>query len=446
MDDTSKMRTNVKTCLKIAPGIFILFILLFIFIFKYLTYARDSIVHLDNTRGLASQLPIGVQTATDSNSLDDPPTYDDQVPFFPFKDVLVRSVYFDDRPRDGHRNTSVFIVLIRKNITDNHLVVGCQVGKHRAKEFTVNVIGETPKWRVYPQYNVIDHEEVLVDCFDLPVQNGTSGFLLYRLYEGAEVEVAVSERPLVIPPPRLPPRSPDSQFHNFTIVTCTKIFGTPPWFVEWMDYQRRIGVDHVHLNVDDAFTRNAPVNMLLYVKRAMKEGFVSADPWVPWLQNGKEVWYHNQGLILEDCIYRFRTSYDFIFILDTDDFFVPRVPDEKTLHYYIKKHCMGEDTGSCKFRWVEFYPDHYGLTGEPTIGGNMTARLKNFTHYVQPNRKSLHRIGTVIDTCTHHAHKMLPGYRSVDVPQSSAYVGHIRKGKHPNFDKKKPIVSVAKFP
>ncbi len=441
------MRTNVKTCLKVAPGIFILFILLFIFIFKYLTYyARDGIVHLGNTRELGSQIPISVQTSTDSNFLNDPPTYDDQVSFFPFKDVLVRSVYFDDRPRDGHRNTSVFIVLIRKNITDNHLVVGCQVGKHRAKEFKVNVIGETPKWRAYPQYNVIDHEEVLVDCFDLPVWNGTSAYLFYRLYEGAEVDMAVSERPLVIPPPRLPPWSPDSKFHNFTIVTCTKIFGTPPWFIEWMEYQRRIGVDHVHLNVDDAFTRNAPVNILLYVKKAMKEGFVSADPWVPWLQNGKEVWYHNQGLILEDCIYRFRTSYDFIFILDTDDFFVPRNPDEKTLHYYIKKHCMADNTGSCKFRWVEFYPDHYGLTSEPTIGGNMTARLKNFTHYVQPNRKSLHRIDTVVDTCTHHAHKMLPGYRSIDVPQSSAYVGHIRKGKHPNFDKKKPIVSVAKFP
>ena len=75
------MRTNVKTCLKIAPGIFILFLLLFIFIFKYLTYARDSIVHLGNIRELASQVPINVQTSTDnSNFLHDPPTYDDDMP------------------------------------------------------------------------------------------------------------------------------------------------------------------------------------------------------------------------------------------------------------------------------------------------------------------------------------------------------------------------------
>ena len=441
------MRTNVKTFLKIVPGIFILFVLLFIFIFKYLTYASNNIVHLDGTREASGSfvVPINAQTSTDSYFPIYPPL-DDHVPFFPFKDVIVRSVYFDDRPRDGHQNTSVFIVLIRKNITDNKLVVGCQVGDHRAKEFSVNVIGETPKWRVYPQYNVIDHEEVLVDCFDLPVRNGSNAYLFYKLYQDAEIDVAASERQLVIPPPRLPPHSPNSVFHNFTIVTCTKIFGTPPWFVEWLEYQRTIGVDHVHLNVDDAFARNAPVDMLVTIKRAMKEGFVSADPWVPWLQNGKEVWYHNQGLILEDCVYRFRTAYDFIFILDTDDFFTPRVPDEKQLHYYIKKHCMAENVGSCKFRWIDFYPDHYGLTSEPTIGGNMTARLKNFTHYVQPNRKSLHRLGTVIDTCTHHAHRMLPGYRSIDVPMSEAYVGHVRKHNRPNFDSKKPIVAIATFP
>lgn len=439
------MRTSVRTLAKVVPALLLLFVLLFVFFFKYLTYSKSDILHPGSPRE-AFRGSLFVQTPTSPYFESSEDEMEMKVPFFPFKDVLVRSVYYDDRPRDGHQNTSVFIALIRKNITDNNLIVGCQVGRHKAKDFRVIVIGETPKWRAYPQYNVIDHEEVLVDCFNLPVQNGTSAYLFYKLYKEAEVDVAVSERPLLIPPPRLPPSSPDSKFHNLTIVTCTKIFGTPPWFIEWLDYQKTIGVDHVHLNVDDAFTRNAPVHMLLYVKKAMKEGFISADPWVPWLQNGKEVWYHNQGLILEDCVYRFRTTYDFIFILDTDDFFTPRILEEKKLHYYIKRYCMGDRVGSCKFRWVEFYPDHYGLSSQPTVGGNMTARLKNFTHYVQPNRKSLHRINTVIDTCTHHAHRMLPGFKSIDVPQSIAYVGHVRKQKHPNFDKKKPIVSVAKFP
>ena len=442
------MRTNVKTLLKIVPGATILFIMLLVFVYKYLTDAGRQVVHLGSPREALRDLLVA---HTPSYSLfpdgaSDPPGIGDQVPFFPFKDVLVRSVYFDDRPRDGHKNAAVFIALIRKNITDNKLIVGCQVGPHRAKDFAVNVIGETPKWRAYPQYNVIDHEEVLVDCFDVPVTNGASAYIFYKLYKEAEVDMVVSERPLMISPPRLPPSSPESKLYNLTVVTCTKIYGTPPWFIEWLEYQRTIGVDHVHLNVDDSFARNAPADMLLYVKRAMKEGFISADAWVPWLQNGKEVWYHNQGLILEDCVYRFRTTYDFIFILDTDDFFTPRVPEERKLHYYIKKYCTGDSVGSCKFRWVEFYPDHYGLSDQPTVGGNMTGRLKNFTHYVQPNRKSLHRINTVIDTCTHHAHRMLPGFKSIDVPQSAAYVGHVRKQKHPNFDKSKPIVSVARFP
>ncbi|CAI8005833.1 hypothetical protein GBAR_LOCUS4430 [Geodia barretti] len=42
------------------------------------------------------------------------------------KDVVVRSVYFDDRPRSGHVNASVFMVEARREIVDQGLIVGCQ--------------------------------------------------------------------------------------------------------------------------------------------------------------------------------------------------------------------------------------------------------------------------------------------------------------------------------
>ena len=367
--------------------------------------------------------------------------------FFPSKSVIIRAVYYDDRPRDGHQNAAVFLVMVWKNITDNNWVTGCQVGEYSAMEYGVNVIGETPKWRVYKSYNKIDHEEVLVDCFDIQdAHNGMDGYLFYKASKDGEVEMAVSERPLVIPIPHIPPKSPESSKYNFTVMTCTKIFDRPPWLQEWLEYQRTIGVDHVHMNMDDSFIRHCSREDLKYLGELINDGFLSADLWVLWLENGKEIWYHNQGLILEDCVYQFRTTYDHMFILDTDDFFTPRVPGETKVHYYIDKYCREKYTGSCKFRWIEFYPDHYHLRDTPTVGGNITDRVLNFTHYIQPNRKSMHRPNTVIDSATHHAHKLIKDYHIKEVHHSIAYVAHVRKGKHPDFDKSHSIVSVAGMP
>lgn len=354
--------------------------------------------------------------------------------FFASKDVLIRAVYFDDRPRYNHHNTSVFLVLIWKELTDKHLVSGCQVGENRAKTFNVKLIGETRMWRIYPKYNVIDHEEALIHCYDLPGENGSEAYLYYRLSENSTVEKRVkSERPLLLPAQRIQPTSDVGIKYNITILTCTKVFGNPPWLIEWLDYQKGIGVDHVHLIGDESFFRDIEKGVSYALEQLLADGFLSVDFWIMWLKNGKEVWYHNQGLILEDCIYQFRGTYDYIFILDTDDFFIPRVPGEPSAQYYINELCLEDNKGTCKFRWVEYYPDHYGFnTSLPMVCGNVTSRLRNFTHLNQGNRKSVHRSQAVVDTATHYAFEILPKYTRVEVPVNTAYVAHMRKGKKPD--------------
>lgn len=353
--------------------------------------------------------------------------------FFPSKDVIVRAVYFDDRPRYNHRNTSVFLALIWKELTDKKLVSGCQVGEARTNNFTVKLIGETKMWRIYPKYNVIDHEEALVHCYDLPSRNGSEAYLYYKLSENATERRVKSERPIHFPAPRIPPTSDVAVKYNLTVLACTKVFGDPPWLREWLDYQRGVGVDHVHLIGDESFFRGINKEMSYFLEQLMAEGFLSVDLWILWLKNGKEVWYHNQGLILEDCVYQFRGTYDYVFILDTDDFFVPRVPGEPHAQFYIDKLCSSEKKGTCKFRWIEFYPEHFGLNSSvPLVHGNVTSRLINYTHLLQGNRKSVHRTQAVVDTATHYAFELMPTYSRVEVSLSTAYVAHMRKGKKPD--------------
>ena len=345
--------------------------------------------------------------------------------FYPSKDLFVRAVYFDARPRDGHQNTSVFLVVCVRNITDNNLIVGCQVDENKASKFSVKLIGETPLWRAF--YPKINHEEVLVHCYDLPVRNGSSAYITYKMTENSDIVTAASERPLVIPPPRIKPTSPEGIKYNMTVVTCAKIFNEPPWLQEWLTYQKTLGVDHVHLDVEDTFVSSGGLKRS-YVDQMMKDGFLSVDIWKKYLGMW-EIWYHNQGLVYEDCPYRFLGTYDYIVMLDTDDFFTPREPNELKIHYYINKYCRRNGVGSCKFKWVEYFPDVYGFNNKSTSDGNITRALRSYSHYFQGNPKSLHRTTALIDTATHYAYLMMPQYKFFDVPLSTAYVAHVRKFK-----------------
>lgn len=360
--------------------------------------------------------------------------------FFASKDVIIRAVYFDDRPRNKHQNASVFLVLVWKPITDNKLITGCQVGETRAGagQYEVKLIGETKMWRIYPAYNKIDHEEALVHCYDLPAQNGSQAFLYYKTSNVTEERRVKAERLLMFPAPRITPSSPAGVKFNLTFFTCTKVYGNPPWLKEWLAHQRDIGAEHVHLIADESFFRGIPKELSYHLEQLIREGFLSVDFWIGWLNNGKEVWYHNQGLILEDCVYQFRGTYDYVFILDTDDFFTPRVPGQPLVQHYIKDMCYKGKKSSCKFRWVEYYPDYFGLNSSvPLVNGNVTDQLKNYTHLNQGNRKSVHRTQAMIDAATHYAFEIMPGLERVEVPVHKAYVAHIRKGKKPEMNKLK---------
>jgi len=346
--------------------------------------------------------------------------------FVPSKELFVRAVYVDNRPRNGHTNSSVFLVVVKKTITDNNLIVGCEVDGVKAENFEVRLIGETPLWRHF--YPKIDHEEAFVECYDVPASNGSTGVILYKTEQNSDILNAVSERAVFIPGSKVEPTTSEAVKYGFTIAACAKIFGHPPWLEEWLTYQKTLGVQHVHLDCEDSFKDiDKP-----FMTRHIQEGFLSVDIWKSYL-NGNEIWYHNQGLIYEDCIYRHIGLYDYIILMDTDDFITPRRTDQKQLYFYIDKYCRDSDIGSCKMKWVEYFPEHFGLNKSISLAdGNVTKSLNNYTHFVQGNPKSFHRTNVVIDAATHYAYKMMPGFRVQAINVNELYVAHVRLGNKLN--------------
>ena len=353
------------------------------------------------------------------------------------KDMIVRATYFDDRPQSGHTNSTVFMLQARRDIVglnNQSLILGCGVGEHfaTAGHYKIRACGGIVlnSW-IHEMFPHLTHDEVMLDCFDLPAQNGSTAFVIYKPdIHSPYARIVHSDHPFLIPAPPQPRRSQD---YEFKILSCVNIFGEPNWLVEWLHYQKAIGVDHVHITIQDSVLKSHEQS---YLRQAVREGFVTVDEWQQWF-NDSQIYYHSQTLAYADCIYRHRGTYDYAFMLDTDDFFVPMNPEQKRFHYYVNKWC--KDSASCAFSWTEYYPD-CGLKGEPGSDGNMTKVLNSTVHVNRKGGKSLHRLSVVMDIGPHQAESVIMKARSfrvkyhhgiVKIPDDEAYVAHIRKDRLP---------------
>ena len=342
------------------------------------------------------------------------------------RNLIVRAVYYDRRPRDGYINATVFLIEVHKHLLGNKSIVGCGVGNMVSTDLTIR-LSKNSFW-VHKYFPHLTHDVAMVDCFDLPVEAGLKAFLWYRkniANSHAEDLIRVeSERPCFVPAPKQTYNEDDTK-----IVTCVAIVRDfPPYFSEFLRYQKHLGVDHIYMTGEDSFIRNGGFQSDEYVLRAVHEGYISFTFWHPWLSED-HIFYHSQMLAHQDCIYRFQGTYDYAFIIDSDDFFIPLVPDAKSLDYYVNNYCH---FGSCIFPWIEFYPD-CGVQWE-RLGqhGNVTNTLVSHVSMRRVHAgKSIHRVSAILDAGTHKPQVLLDGYHWMRIPPSVAYVAHVRRNREP---------------
>lgn len=166
----------------------------------------------------------------------------------PRKDVLIWSVYYDNRARDGHNTALIFIVAVNKIILDKGWIVGCGVGSHVAPSYCIRIPGETRDMHKHEGPNRFPYDEVMVECFDIPAVATDEGspFIKYKTSSNsdAEIDMAGSERPVKVPSPYIP--LTNGSEYNFTVLVCTKAHNKAvPWLKEFLRYQKTLGVDHV---------------------------------------------------------------------------------------------------------------------------------------------------------------------------------------------------------
>lgn len=327
----------------------------------------------------------------------------------------------------------LFLIGAGPTVYQSNAIVGCGVGNRTGYKYKVRYVYEDTRlhrWQEMLKEKRHHYQQLVVECYGVQVEKGDPGFLLYNNSTSDKIVAIFTEQPIVIPLP--PVRS--VQDNVVSSVVCTKVLSrNVSWLPEFLRYQKTLGVDHIHLSILDTFIKDGGFRDRLekdsFFIKAVQENYITVHIWKE-RYNQTEWFYYGNIFMYLDCIYRYRGTYDFVSLWDTDDFFTIRVPG-MSYKDFLLTHCYKEGVGSCSFKWLFYYPDICGLRKKVGEDGNVTDCINPHSprNAQIGNYKSVHLSMAVRDSSFHDASCnscLTKGYRAILVPSRIAYVAHNR--------------------
>lgn len=316
-------------------------------------------------------------------------------------------------------NTTVILAHMKKTALKQKLVVACIVDGQRTTSFKVQLMSLN-RW-IHENHPECTHDNVLVYCYNTPGRNNSRVSLVYANPDNKSQHFETeSEHPLFVPRSVYTSRP--------SVMVCTTVYNSPPYFIEWLHYQRKLGVDLVYVNAQESFLKSKEFHDAFF-QSLLADGFVQLKVWQEFL-NKKEVYYHSQALYYQNCLYRFQGVYDYAMMIDTDDFVISRTTN--SLQQSLKSLMTGK-LGSIRLRWIRYYEPRCGLnfTGNLTShdDGNLTRYVNVSSAIVEKNFKSIHRLSSTIEVSVHQVAELMPGYRWLVAPSTTIYAVHMKKVK-----------------
>ena len=329
--------------------------------------------------------------------------------------MIIRSAYIDTRARNGYKhsvNTVVIFAEASMEIRKHGLIEGCGADSINAKAF--NPIPLYFPWITY-HFPKLTHEEIMIDCYDLELHENSTAFVRYRPLSNSDMTITATID-VTYPAHR--------DDYKDKVVVCTNCFGKPPWLSEWLKYQKTIGVDLVQLYVEEQFMSDN--ENLKIIESYIQEGFLKVENRKTYF-NTSQIYYHSELINHHDCLYRYREVFEFAFFLDTDDFFIPRLPNKTNVHDYVNQFFCEDNQVSAEFVWLKYFPD-CGLT-QPLSNlkdGNITSLLKVKEFWKSPEPKFVCRPTLTTSIGIHSTTGILGGTTIVHPPVDVAYIAHVR--------------------
>lgn len=339
--------------------------------------------------------------------------------------VLPRAAYFDGRRRGKYANATVILAHMNKSIIDRNIIITCIVGGHKVNFFKVQTM-KINKWidRNHPECT---HDNVIIICYNTPGHDKARVSLVYKNPDNSSEYLETdSEHTLFIPHATSNSSKQDKTASG--VIVCTTVFESPPYFREWLHYQKTLGVDFVYINAQESFTKSKLFDDLFF-KHLLIGGFAEVKVWKEYL-NKKEIFYHSQALYYQNCLYRFQNVYEYVIMSDTDDFLIPKGVDMMSMGLHqllLNVFELKPILGSIRLRWIRYYEPTCGLNFTAIHDGNLTRHLNMSSAVREKNFKSIHKISATLEAKIHEVAELMPGYHWSIVPDDLLYMSHVKK-------------------
>ena len=131
-------------------------------------------------------------------------------------------------------------------------------------------------------------------------------------------------------------------------------------------------------------------------------------------------------------MYCYQGVYEYTLFFDLDDFFIPRLPNETSILYYLNRFLPKNNQATVTFHWLSLFPE-CGLTQPKSLAkdGNVTRLLTVKQYWDTKNTKFACRPHLTTYLSIHTALLLTKNAKAVPTPDSNiAYVGHFRLRMH----------------
>ena len=352
--------------------------------------------------------------------------------------VLPRAAYFDGRRRGKYTNATVILAHMNKSVINTNIMIACIVDEHRTNTFKVQTM-KINKW-IDHNHPECTHDNVMIICYNTPGRDKARVSVVYKNPDNnSEYLETESEHDLFIPDASFKSSKEDKIASG--VMVCTTVFESPPYFIDWLRYQKTLGVDFVYINAQESFT-SSKVFVDPFFKHLLGEGFVEMKVWKEYLSK-KEIFYHSQALYYQHCLYRFQDIYEYVIMSDTDDFLIPRRMDtmgNMGLHQLLLNVFeLKPSLGSVRLWWIRYYEPTLGLNFTAIQDGNVTHHLNLSSAVNEKNFKSIHKISVTLEAKVHEVAELMPGYQWSVVPDVMLYMSHVKKRRQHSRNKVRAV-------
>ncbi len=333
--------------------------------------------------------------------------------------LFPRAAFFDKRARGNYKNATVILTHVIKSMVKP---VGCIVDGYHI--FKVELKALRNNGWIHRRHPECTYDNVFIFCFDTPGRNNSKVSIMYENPKNkSEIFIIDSEHPLFVPKSR-----DNSKEFASSVMACTTVFGTPPYFGAWLRYQKTIGVDLVYVNAAETFLC-VDAYKDTFLQESIRNGFVQLKVWKEYLKPGA-LFYHSQALYYQNCLYRFQGVYNYAIMSDFDDFLIPvRGKDIGEILQTIFD--PNPKLGSISLDWLRYFEPDGGFNYDVVLAGNFTQYIEAKPGTDEHNCKSIHKLSATSEVGIHAIAVQMKGYNRKHAARNAVYMAHFKNKQRP---------------